>query len=60
MVNKLEVEGTLEKAGGKIKEVAGKVVNSPSTIAEGKAEQLKGEAKEQAGKVQDTVNHGRV
>jgi uncharacterized protein YjbJ (UPF0337 family) len=52
-MNKLEVEGTLDKATGKLKEVAGKVTNSPSTVAAGKAEQLKGEAKKQVGHVQD-------
>ena len=35
-MNKLEVEGTLDKATGKLKEVAGKVTNSPSTVAAGK------------------------
>ena len=46
MVNNQEIESSLEKAGGKIKEVAGKVVNSPTTEAEGKEQQRKGEAKE--------------
>jgi uncharacterized protein YjbJ (UPF0337 family) len=59
MVNKLEIEGSLEKAGGKIKEAVGKVTNSPSTVAEGKAEQLKGEAKVQAGHLKDAVNKAR-
>ncbi|HTZ57173.1 MAG TPA: CsbD family protein [Acidobacteriaceae bacterium] len=54
-MNKLEIEGATDKATGKLKEVAGKVTHSPSTVAQGQAEQVKGEVKKQAGKVQDQL-----
>jgi uncharacterized protein YjbJ (UPF0337 family) len=54
-MDKLEIEGAADKAIGKLKEVAGKITNSPTTVAEGKADQVKGELKEQTGKVRDEV-----
>jgi uncharacterized protein YjbJ (UPF0337 family) len=56
-MDKLEIEGAADKALGKLKEVAGKVTNSPTTVAEGKADQVKGELKEQAGKIKDEVSN---
>jgi uncharacterized protein YjbJ (UPF0337 family) len=55
MMNKQEIEGSAEKAKGKVKEVVGKGTHSPKTVAEGKAEQVVGETKKQAGKVQDRL-----
>jgi uncharacterized protein YjbJ (UPF0337 family) len=42
MVDKDRVEGSLEQAKGKVKEVAGKVTGDTKTEAEGKADQVKG------------------
>jgi uncharacterized protein YjbJ (UPF0337 family) len=47
-MNKDRVEGSLEQAKGKVKEVAGKVTGDTKLESEGKAEQI-------AGKVQNTV-----
>lgn len=47
-MNKDRIEGSLEQAKGKIKEVAGKATGDTKTEAEGKADQA-------AGKVQNTV-----
>jgi uncharacterized protein YjbJ (UPF0337 family) len=54
-MNKQEIEGSAEKAKGKVKEVVGKATHSPKTVAEGKAEQVVGETKKQSGKVQDRL-----
>jgi uncharacterized protein YjbJ (UPF0337 family) len=48
MVDKDRVEGSLEQAKGKVKEVAGKVVGDAKLEQEGKADQA-------AGKIQNTV-----
>jgi uncharacterized protein YjbJ (UPF0337 family) len=55
-MNKEQIEGSFDKASGKIKEAVGKATDSPSTVAKGQAEQLKGELKKQAGNVKEAVN----
>ncbi len=47
-MNKDRVEGSVEQAKGKLKEVAGKVTGDSKLEAEGKGQQI-------AGKVQNTV-----
>ena len=54
-MNKNEIEGSADKAKGKVKEAVGKGTHSPTTEAEGRADQVKGEVKKQAGKVQDAI-----
>ena len=41
-MNKHQVEGRVDKAKGKVKEVAGRVVGNESLEAEGMADQVKG------------------
>jgi uncharacterized protein YjbJ (UPF0337 family) len=55
MVDKDRVEGSLEQAKGKVKEVAGKVTGDSKTQAEGQADQLKGKVKDTVGGVKDAV-----
>jgi uncharacterized protein YjbJ (UPF0337 family) len=48
IMNKDRIEGSVEQAKGKVKEVAGKVTGDSKLETEGKAQQI-------AGKVQNTV-----
>jgi len=46
-------EGAAQEAGGKIKEVVGKVVGSERMEAEGRARKLEGQAKQEAAKARE-------
>jgi uncharacterized protein YjbJ (UPF0337 family) len=46
-----KVEGTAHEAKGKVKEVAGRVVNNPDLEAEGTAEKVAGRIEKKAGDV---------
>jgi uncharacterized protein YjbJ (UPF0337 family) len=48
-------KGRAKQAGGKAKEVAGKVTGDEELEARGKADQIKGKAQETAGKVKEKV-----
>jgi len=47
-----QIEGTLHKIKGKIKEVAGKVANKPDLAAEGQTENLAGTIQEKVGQIE--------
>lgn len=47
-----KVEGKLEKASGKVKEVVGDATDNKSLEREGKKQQLKGNVQEKAGQAQ--------
>jgi uncharacterized protein YjbJ (UPF0337 family) len=55
MVDKDRVEGSLEQAKGKVKEVAGKVTGDSKTENEGKADQVKGKVQNTIGGIKDTL-----
>jgi uncharacterized protein YjbJ (UPF0337 family) len=55
MVDKDRVEGSLEQAKGKVKEVVGKVTGDSKTEAEGQADQVKGKVKNTIGGIKDTL-----
>jgi uncharacterized protein YjbJ (UPF0337 family) len=55
MVDRDRVEGSLEQAKGKVKEVVGKVTGDSKTEAEGQADQVKGKAKNTIGGIKDTL-----
>ncbi len=48
-------EGRGDEAGGKLKEMAGKVTGNEDTEAEGRADQGKGKVKEEFGKAKEAV-----
>lgn len=54
-MNKDQVEGSLEKAKGNVKEAVGKVVGSEKLQAEGKADQVAGAVQKKAGDVKQAV-----
>ena len=60
-MNKDRVEGSLEQAKGKVKEVAGKAVGDSKLETEGKAQQVAGKVQNAVGgfkdAVKDVVNH---
>jgi len=47
-----QVEGTLHKVKGKVKEAAGRVSNSPDLIVEGQAEALAGTVQKKVGQIE--------
>jgi uncharacterized protein YjbJ (UPF0337 family) len=53
MVDKDRIEGSLEQAKGKVKEVAGKVIGDAKTESEGKADQVKGKIQNAVGGIKD-------
>ena len=55
MVDKDRVEGSLEQAKGKVKEVVGKVTGDSKTETEGQADQAKGKVKNTIGGIKDTL-----
>ena len=55
-MNKDQVEGTLDKAKGHVKETAGKVVGNERLQAEGVADQVYGAVQKKVGDVKDAVN----
>jgi uncharacterized protein YjbJ (UPF0337 family) len=54
-VDKDRPKGTVKKAGGKVKEVAGKISGDESTEAEGKRDQVEGSIQEGWGKTKDAA-----
>lgn len=54
-MNKDQVEGSLEKAKGAIKETVGKVVGSEKLQAEGKADQVAGSVQKKVGDVKEAA-----
>jgi uncharacterized protein YjbJ (UPF0337 family) len=55
MVDRDRVEGSLEQAKGKVKEVVGKVTGDKKTEGEGKADQVKGKIQNTIGGIKDTL-----
>lgn len=54
-MNKDRIEGSLEQAKGKVKEVAGKVTGDTKLETEGKADQVKGKVQNTIGGMKDTI-----
>jgi uncharacterized protein YjbJ (UPF0337 family) len=55
IMDKDRIEGSLEQAKGKVKEVAGKITGDSKTEAEGKADQVKGKVQNTIGGIKDTL-----
>jgi len=54
-MNKDRIEGSIDQAKGKVKEVAGKAVGDTKLETEGKADQAAGKVKNTIGGVKDTI-----
>ena len=54
-MNKDRIEGSAERAKGKVKEVAGKVTGDSKLEAEGKTEQVAGKVQNTVGGIKDAV-----
>ncbi len=54
-MNKDQVEGRLDQAKGKIKELAGKVIDNDRLEAKGKAEQVSGKVQAKVGDTKEAV-----
>jgi len=54
-MNKDRIEGSLDQAKGKVKEVAGKAVGDAKLESEGKADQVAGKVKNTIGGMKDAV-----
>jgi uncharacterized protein YjbJ (UPF0337 family) len=54
-MNKDRIEGSLDQAKGKVKEVAGKVMGDSKLETEGKADQVKGKVQNTVGGIKDSV-----
>jgi len=54
-MNKDRVEGSLEQAKGKVKEVTGKVTGDSKLETEGQADQISGKVKNTVGGFKDSV-----
>ena len=54
-MNKDRIEGSLDQAKGKVKEVAGKVTGDTKLETEGKADQVKGKVQNTIGGVKDSI-----
>ena len=55
MVDKDRIEGSLEQAKGKVKEVAGKATGDKKLEGEGKADQVAGKVQNAVGGVKDAL-----
>jgi uncharacterized protein YjbJ (UPF0337 family) len=55
MVDKDRIQGAVEQAKGKVKEVVGKVTGDSKLEGEGKADQLKGKVQNAIGGLKDTL-----
>ena len=55
-MNKDQVEGTLDKAKGNVKEAVGKTIGNEKLEAEGKADQVSGAVQKKVGDVKDAVD----
>jgi uncharacterized protein YjbJ (UPF0337 family) len=54
-MNKDRIEGSLDQAKGKVKEVAGKATGDTKLETEGKADQIKGKVQNTIGGMKDSV-----
>ena len=54
-MNKDRIEGSLDQAKGKVKEVAGKVTGDTKLETEGKADQVKGKVQNTIGGMKDSI-----
>ena len=54
-MDKDRIEGSLEQAKGKVKEVAGKVTGDAKLESEGKADKVAGKVQNAIGGIKDTV-----
>jgi len=54
-VDKDRIEGAVEQAKGKVKEVAGKVTGDSKLEGEGKADQVAGKVQNTIGGIKDTL-----
>ena len=54
-MDKDRVEGSMEQAKGKVKEVAGKLPGDAKTESEVKSDQLKGKVQNTIGGIKDTI-----
>lgn len=54
-MDKDRVEGSVEQAKGKVKEVAGKVIGDTKLENEGKADQVAGKVQNTIGGIKDTL-----
>jgi uncharacterized protein YjbJ (UPF0337 family) len=54
-MDKDRIEGSLEQAKGKVKEVAGKVTGDSKLEGEGKADQVAGKVQNAVGGIKDTL-----
>src|SRR3954470_20390426 len=57
LMDKKNVEGKLDRLGGKIKEVGGVVTNDRDLEAEGKIDQVKGNVKEGLGNLREGIKN---
>ncbi len=55
-MNQDQVEGSLDKAKGKVKEAAGKLVGNESLEAEGKVDQVSGAVQKKVGDVKEAID----
>ena len=55
MVDKDRIEGSVEQAKGKIKEIAGKVTGDSKLEADGKSDQVAGKIQNAVGGLKDTL-----
>jgi uncharacterized protein YjbJ (UPF0337 family) len=55
MIDKDRVEGSLEQAKGKVKEVVGKVTGDSKLEGEGKGDQVAGKVQNTVGGLKDTL-----
>jgi uncharacterized protein YjbJ (UPF0337 family) len=58
-MNRDQVKGAAENAGGKVKEEWGKITGNPNTQAKGKFDQAKGQAREDLGKLKEGVQDNK-
>ena len=55
-MNKDRIEGSLEQAKGKVKEVTGKATGDSKLETEGKADQVAGKVQNTVGGIKDKIN----
>ncbi len=58
-MDKDRIEGSVEQAKGKVKEVVGKVTGDKKTEAEGKAGQVKGKVQNAVGGIKDSLRENK-
>ena len=56
-MDKKNLEGKLDRAKGKVKEVGGVVTDNPDLEAEGKVDQIKGKVKEGLGNLREGIKN---